>query len=550
MAKYRAVPFIGLVTVALAVLASLDVSASDGANSLRERLSREVDRFADRFDGVVLVAQGKEILVERALGVSDGRNGAANRPDTLFRIGSISKQMTAVTILVLAEEGKVELDASLSYYLPEYPRESLSRDGVEVTIEHLLHHTSGVVRAEKLAGFESKMWSEPIRPALFLSELSKQPLEFTPGTKYAYSNSGYMLLGEVVRRVTGDSFEAALRSRLLDPLGMTDTGIALDAERRARLARGRFPLGSLWLDGMDVFNLSDTNLSDLKSSGAVFSSARDLWRWTRLFRDPDSAPLRRASIKAMTTPGLEKYGYGVVVEGEGLWRQIWHNGAISPLGFSSELAIFPEQGFVVVVLSNDDYVLGTGQRLRKNLVAVLKDDPPAQKPEPGLKEQLTALGIGGLMFFKRGEPRLLVAPLALVWWLWAAMRRRPRSRLSWLEKTLSPLSFAALGLGVIADGAARSWIIWSGSAGLAVVGWLLASRIANEPWADKSRLKHATGIGISVLLLLFVGKTLDPVGIPRLLVAWSGSVGALALSLRKFSAKNTARVEETSKYGS
>lgn len=510
--------------------------APEAAQNLRERLAAEVDRFADRFDGVVLVARGSDVLVERALGLRDGRTDDPNRPDTLFRIGSLTKQLTAATVLTLVDEGHVALDAPVSRYLPDLPPACLERDGVSVTIEHLLRHQSGLVRAEKLPSFRDRMWSEAVTPAMFLSDLADTGPGFVPGTRYAYSNTGYMLLGEVVRRLTGGTYEAALRARVLDPLGMADTGIVPDAARQARMARGRFPIGPVRLDAAEAFALTTANLSDLRASGSAYSSARDLLRFSRIFLDPGAGPLRPATVAAMTTPGLDDYGFGVVIpEADGPWRQVWHNGALSPLGFSSELVVFPAQGFVVVVLSNEDYALETGKRLRKNLVAILKGEAPAQPLAPPATATLGAAAVGVLTLFQRGAARLAVFPLLLAWWLIAALRTRPRSRLDWIERTLAPLALATMALGLLPpDGAhaMRAISVWGGAALLAGAGFFVGTRercLASPvlPFLHKPANRHAMTIGLTVACLLWAAAKLDPLGIPRILLAGTGIAAAL-----------------------
>jgi CubicO group peptidase (beta-lactamase class C family) len=507
-------------TLLLRLAAPAPVLAADGA--LPERLSAEVDRFSGGFDGVVLVARGDEILLERACGVRDSRTGAPTTPDTLFRIGSITKQLTAATVLALAQEGRVALDAPLSRYLPEYPRKHLVREGVEVTLEHLLRHTSGVVRAEKLPGVRARTWNAPIDARLFLDEVMRHPLSDVPGRTWRYSNTGYMLLGEVVRRVTGTTFEAALRERLLSPLGMRDTGIVPSPEQRARMARGRYPLAGWWVDSTEAFRLHEPNLNDVRTSGAAFSTARDLLRWSQQLLQPDRGPLTPESVAAMTTPGLEDYGYGVVITGEGERRRIWHNGAISPLGFSSELAVFPEQRWVVVVLSNDDHSRGAAARLRRNLVALLQGEPPAEPAQPAFRDRAKAAAIGAVFLFSRGDARLLVPVCLLAWWLAAALRKPRATRLEWIEATAAPAGLLSLSLALVFEGSARELWMWAGSAAFGAVGAALALRTRPAAWAGEGGAsRRANKLAAAVLPVLVVAGVLGgSAGVARMLLAW------------------------------
>lgn len=321
-----------------AVLALFDDSAAHG-----------------RFSGVVLVADEGRVVAEKAYGVADPKTGRATTLDTIFRVGSMSKSFTASAILALAEEGKLTLDDPLSKHLPAYSRENLVRDGVEVTLRHLLTHTSGVPSFETSEGFPSAAWRRPITHDEVVSAGSKRPLATTPGTVYAYSNTGYALLAMVVEVVSGKGYESFLRERFFAPLGMNDTGVVLSDAQKARMASG------VAFDGERPFVLADDpefgdrDLTLAFGSGALFSTARDLFLWDRALADnADKRVLSAASIDALFTPAKNNYALGWVVRTERGETLTWHNGALSPLGFSSSWLRVPARSRLVVQLANLD----------------------------------------------------------------------------------------------------------------------------------------------------------------------------------------------------
>ena len=144
----------------------------------------------------------------------------SNTPDTKFRLGSITKQFTATLIMQLVEEGKVKLDGKLSDYLLDYRKDI----GEKVTVHQLLNHTSGIPSYTALPGFFSDVSRNPYSVADFVKKYASNNLEFEPGSKFSYNNSGYFLLGAIVEKVTGKPYEQVLKEKILDPLGMKNTG--------------------------------------------------------------------------------------------------------------------------------------------------------------------------------------------------------------------------------------------------------------------------------------------------------------------------------------
>jgi CubicO group peptidase (beta-lactamase class C family) len=304
---------------------------------------------AGDFAGVVLVADKGRVVYERAAGEANREWHVPNTVDTRFRIASTTKQFTAALVLRLVEDGKLRLDGRVVDYLPDYPRPQ----GERVTLRHLLTHTAGLPDYPHLPGFYEHEAAREHTTAELLALFDSLPLAAEPGAKWDYSNSDYVVLGAVIERVTGQRYADALRARLLDPLGLRDTGYDEGGpilERRAA--------GYLRTDGR-VVNAPYIDPSSVFAAGMLYSTAHDLLRWATLLREGrvfrDSA-----SARAMFTPHADTglplggYGFGVFVGTQTLGgrpvRVIQHGGTIN--GFTTGFWRMPDDDRVVVVLDN------------------------------------------------------------------------------------------------------------------------------------------------------------------------------------------------------
>lgn len=333
-----------------AVVATLAASSAS-AQPVAARLDSVVEAAAraGTFSGVVLVADRGSVVYERAVGEANREWHVPNTPTTRFRIASATKQFTAALVLRLVEDGKLRLDARVSDYLPDYPRPQ----GARVTLRHLLTHTAGLPEYARLPGFYEREAPRAHTTAELLALFDSLPLAFEPGAKWSYSNADYVVLGAIVERVTGERYADALRTRLLAPLGLHDTGYD-DAEPLVeRRAAGymRTPTG--------IVNAPYIDASTVFAAGMLYSTARDLLRWATLlrdgkvFRDPASA---RAMFTSHADTGLPLggYGFGVFVGTQPLGgravRVIQHGGTIN--GFTTGFWRMPDEDRVVVVLDN------------------------------------------------------------------------------------------------------------------------------------------------------------------------------------------------------
>ena len=306
-----------------------------------------------QFNGVVLVAEGEEVLFENGYGLANREWEIPNTPETRFDIASISKQFTAALVLQLEAEGKLNLQDPLAKHLPWY-RQDVGR---QVTLFHLLTHRSGIPNYTSLPG----VWQDSLRNHYRLPELiekfcSGDP-EFLPGSQYSYNNSGYVLLAAVIESVTGKKFEQVIRQRLLEPAGMRDSGV--DSREEIILRRA----GGYAVSAGKYQNANYTYMQNLAGAGNMYATAADLHRWDMALRQ--NKVLKPYSIEKMQkavsfgnnwiTPWKNGYGLGVglakaQVDEGGKKQVVFHSGHIS--GFSGFFCRLPERGQVVVLLSN------------------------------------------------------------------------------------------------------------------------------------------------------------------------------------------------------
>ncbi len=291
---------------------------------------------AQAFSGAVLVARDGRVEFQRGVGLADREWNAPNAPDTKFRLGSITKQFTAAAILQLAEAGKLRLDDPISRFYRDAPA-SWSK----VTLRRLLTHTSGIPSYTS-PQFMNGPQRLPRRPEEIIGLTRDAPLEFEPGSKFIYDNTGYILLGYVIEKASGQSYADYLQNHVFGPLGMRDSGYDVTAKVLPKRASG-YDLGpNGWV------NADYIDMSLPYAAGALYSTTGDLWTWEQaLF---GGRVVSAASVQLMTTDAGFGYGLGLFVGGLGPRAWIYHHGRIQ--GFSSSLQRFPDDGVTVIALAN------------------------------------------------------------------------------------------------------------------------------------------------------------------------------------------------------
>ena len=288
------------------------------------------------FMGSVLVASGNDVLLSKGYGSANLEWEIPNSASTKFRLGSITKQFTAASILLLEERGKLTVNDPVKKHLPDAPAE-----WDKITIFHLLTHTSGIPSFTDFPDYQSTE-AFATTPEKLVARFRDKPLEFAPGERMNYSNSGYVLLGYLIERISGESYESFVQKNIFTPLAMKDSGYDSNSAVIARRAAGYEPSPN------GPTNAGFIHMSIPHAAGALYSTTEDLLRWEQgLF---GGKLLSQESLQKMTTPFKADYAFGLVVRTEKGRKVIEHGGGIE--GFNTSLAYYPEDKLTVVVLGN------------------------------------------------------------------------------------------------------------------------------------------------------------------------------------------------------
>ncbi len=300
----------------------------------------------------VKVLQDGKVTKSAVYGLADLEHQVAVREETVFEIGSITKQFTAAGILLLAQDGKLSVDDKISQHLGPIPE-----TWKDINIRHLLMHSSGIKNYTGLTGFEL---TRRLTQQHFIAEIGRQPLEFQPGTAWAYCNSGYNLLGYIIENVSRTNYWDFLGERIFRRLGMTATTDRNPATIILHRARGYEQAKGIRVN-------RDYDLTDVFAAGAIVSTTGDLAKWSAAL---DGEALLTAASKAdMWTPAeitrsrSAQYGLGWyldVVEGH---KNVGHGGSTS--GFSASFQRFPDDRLAVILLTNTGEQVAT--RMAKHI---------------------------------------------------------------------------------------------------------------------------------------------------------------------------------------
>ena len=321
----------------------------DAANQdITPKINEYMDALvkAGKFNGSVLIARDGKILISKGYGMANFELDVPNTPQTKFRLGSITKPFTAMAIMLLQERGKLSVQDSVCKYLPDCP--SAWR---QITLHHLLSHTSGLAKHDK-AGDYLKTAMMPMTVTQLIDTFRNKPADFKPGEKFDYNNNGYILLGYVIEKVSGQSYEVFLKENIFAPLRMTDTGYdnhdPIIKNRAAGYRRDDERVGG------DLFNAHYIDISQQLSAGGVYSTTEDLLRLDEALYD--GKILSPKTLDAMFTIAIgaygpsPNYGYGWFVNQQLNRRAISHPGGVP--GFTSILTRFPDDKVLIVLLGN------------------------------------------------------------------------------------------------------------------------------------------------------------------------------------------------------
>ena len=354
------------------ILAALSACTSSGwaqppQDDLQANLATALAPYlaAQDFMGVVAIGNDGRPPTIVARGSRELGSTRLHDADSAFLIGSISKQFTAVAILLLAEDGDVDLTVPVSRYWPGFPRAD------EFTVHQLLTHTAGVADVYSLPGLQAAdAWQKSLQDVV--DELADAGPAGAPGEGFAYSNGGYTLLAAIIERVSGMSYGEFLERRVFAPAGLESTWHTPPRTEQARQATGYVPAG---ID--ELAEVRPPANAYLVGSGSLWSTAGDLLRWAEALHN--GRVLSDASYRQMTRDHGAEYGYGVSVFSRLGRDVIGHDGRVS--GFASDLASYVNDGLHVVVLSNVESVARDEIRVR---IAAATLGLPV--PEPSVRE--------------------------------------------------------------------------------------------------------------------------------------------------------------------
>lgn len=324
-----------ILILAFTICACTSKSTVENPNIIR--IADDIDSFCkdNYFNGSILVASDNQIILKRGYGFADYEKKISNEPDTIFRIGSITKQFTAMGIMILKERGVLKVSDSINKYIPEYP------NGDKITIFNLLTHTSGI--AEYLNEELLKDTKQHYSPMNLINLFKDKPLNFNPGESYQYCNSNYVLLGYIIEKVSNMKYEDFLKENIFIPLKMEDTGYDHNEGLQKKA------IGYKYLNDIMYEEIDPINMSTAYSAGALQSTIEDLYRWDQALYT--NKLLKKESIDKIFTPFLNSYGYGWVIIKSGENPIVQHSGTLD--GTRALIHRNVESKQTIIILSNN-----------------------------------------------------------------------------------------------------------------------------------------------------------------------------------------------------
>ena len=317
------------------------MTESQAIEALRKKIDLQAER--GKFSGSILIAKnGKPIFIE-AKGFAEYDKKISNRIDTKYNLGSMNKMFTAIAITQLAQEGKLNFSDSIIKYLPDYPNPEFA----QVTIHQLLTHTGGT---GDIFGPEYEANIEKLKePKDYISLYGSRSLEFQPGSKWSYSNYGFVLLGAIVEKISGQNYYDYIQQHIFYPAGMCSSGSYWKTEETQNLA-----IGYSLTEGSLKHNYDFLPMRGSPAGGG-YSTVEDLFKFATSLLDNK---LLNPEYTSLVTTGkvdlqeTEKYAYGFFDQLDNGIRRFGHSGGAP--GINSTLRIYPTSGYVVVVMGNFD----------------------------------------------------------------------------------------------------------------------------------------------------------------------------------------------------
>ncbi len=410
-------------SLAARLFASILLALFIAINALAQQAAPSASKFDEYlnaaakqgFTGSALVARDGKIVFSRGAGMANVEWEIPNTPQTKFRLGSITKQFTAAAILLLQERGKLSVQDPACKYVADCPKA-----WEPVTIHHLLTHTSGIPSYTDVKSPEEfrKMSLQTVTPTGFVDSFKAKPLEFAVGEKFKYNNSGYFMLGYIIEKISGQSYEAFLQENIFTPLKLANTGY----DTHDRILKNR-AIGYSNRKGARV-NSEYLDMTIPYAAGSLYSTTEDLFAWNEaLFSDK---LLTAKSREMMTTVEKNNYAYGLAVAQKHNRKTVSHGGGIN--GFNTMITRFPEERVTVVVLRNADYGAPGPGRIADDLAAIAfgeKYDIPGAKAAIKLDPKILDSYVGEYEL----EPNFIIAITREGDHLMIAAGRQPKAEL-------------------------------------------------------------------------------------------------------------------------
>jgi CubicO group peptidase (beta-lactamase class C family) len=376
---------------------------TDGSSRLGRRVDAIIaDHLSPSGPGLsLLIGRGRRVLLQKGYGLSDVQQGIPVEPSTRFLIASVSKQFTAMAIMLLEHRKLLSYDEPIGRFFPELPA---YRD--QVTVRQLLTHTSGVKEYLNKEFFEAVEGGAEFDLSMVLQRIAGLgELEFPPGSRWRYCNSGYVMLGAIVERVSGQSFASFLREHVFLPLGMTSTEVGESGEHLVGQAKGY-----TYRSKTDFEEASYTFSANVGwADGNIISTTRDLFRWGQALYTAQLLPLGKLAASFVPChpldPAFSRYGFGHFISERRGVREVHHSGGIG--GYVSRFSRFTDEQLTVILLSNAagvDLASITG-----SLAELLLQD----KLAPIIPVELEEAALAGLAGSYGGKPRDLPITLSI-----------------------------------------------------------------------------------------------------------------------------------------
>ena len=327
--------------VAITVL-SLNFQSISYAQNLTKIDSLLQEKYPDNAPGATfLISKNGSVIYKKAFGLANLELNVPMKTENVFKIGSMTKQFTAISILMLIEQGKLNLDDEITKFIPDYPT-----NGNKITIHHLLTHTSGIKDYTRVKGLNA-IAQKDLTPLELIDFSKNEPIDFVPGEKYKYNNSGYVILGYIIEKVTGQPYANFVEEQIFNKLEMTASQYASQREVIKNRASGYQKKDS-------YINRMDFSLTLAYSGGALMSTVDDMFKWQEAIKN-NLLISKETTEKAFTHYTLNNgeqtnYGYGWHIKTINNNRTFEHGGSV--WGFKSMGVYFPDLDIYVIGLTN------------------------------------------------------------------------------------------------------------------------------------------------------------------------------------------------------